>query len=177
MSLIRSIVTLEAIAVTGGSGFGPHRRFVGPRDPFVAAQAEGMPDRVGVDLPAVALGPDEVLLQCRAELDDATLFGLDFVHFEVEVVLLGVCVVGPARRAVVRHPLEGEIDFALGDAGQVVATALHDGAACHLGVEAASFIGSGQSIMNPRSCSIRLSCHRAGHAAVGAALMATHRGL
>ena len=49
-----------------------------------------MPDRVGVDLPAVALGSDEVLLQCRAELDDAALFRLDFAHFEVEVVLLGV---------------------------------------------------------------------------------------
>ena len=56
-----------------------------------------MPGRVGVDLPAVALWSDEVLLQCRAELDDAALFGLDFGHFEVEVVLLGVFVVGPAR--------------------------------------------------------------------------------
>jgi hypothetical protein len=56
-----------------------------------------MPDRVGVDLPAVAIGSDEVLLQGRAELDDAALFGLDFVHFEVEVVLLGVFAVGPAR--------------------------------------------------------------------------------
>ena len=81
---------------------GPHHPFVGPRDPFVAAQAEGMPDRVGVDLPAVALGPDEVLLQCRAEFDDAALFGLDFVHFEVEVVLLGVFVVGPVRGAEAR---------------------------------------------------------------------------
>jgi hypothetical protein len=44
-----------------------------------------MPDRVGEDLPAVAVGADEVLLQCRAELDDATLLGLDFAHFEVEV--------------------------------------------------------------------------------------------
>jgi hypothetical protein len=46
-----------------------------------------MPDRVGVDLPPVAPGSDEVLPQCRAELDDAALFRLDFVHFEVEVVL------------------------------------------------------------------------------------------
>ena len=94
-----------------------------------------MPGRVGVDLPAVALGSDEVLLECCAELDGAALFGLDFVHFEVEVVLLGVFVVGPAWRAVVLHPLEGQIDLAKGDAGKVVVTALHDGAACHLGVE------------------------------------------
>jgi hypothetical protein len=59
-----------------------------------------MPDRVGVDLPPVAPGSDEVLPQRRAELDDAALFRLDFAHFEVEVVLLGVFAVGPARRAV-----------------------------------------------------------------------------
>ncbi len=58
-----------------------------------------MPGRVGVDPPAVALGSGEVLLQCRAELDDAAVFGLDFIHFEVEVVLLGVLTVGPARGA------------------------------------------------------------------------------
>ena len=69
-----------------------------------------MPGRVGEDLPAVAVGADEVLLQCRAELDDAALLGLDFAHFEVEVVLLGVLAVGPARRAVVRLPLEGQIE-------------------------------------------------------------------
>src|ERR1700739_456075 len=102
----------------------PHHPFAGPRDPFVVAQAEGMSNRVGVDLPAVALGSDEVLLQCRAELDGAGLFGLDFAHFEVEVVLLGVFVVGPARRAVVLHPLEGQIDLAGGGGGQVVRTAL-----------------------------------------------------
>ena len=78
-----------------------------------------MPDRVGVDAPAVALGSGEVLLQCRAELDDTALLGLDFVHFEVEVVLLGVFVAGPARRAVVLHPLEGQVDLAEGDAGKL----------------------------------------------------------
>jgi hypothetical protein len=46
-----------------------------------------------------------------------------------------VFVVGPARRAVVLHPLEGQIDLAEGDAGEIVGTALHDGVACHLGVE------------------------------------------
>jgi len=69
-----------------------------------------MPGQVGVELPAVALGPGEVPLQCRAELDDAALFGLDFAHFEVEVVLLGVFAVRPARRTVVLHPLESQID-------------------------------------------------------------------
>lgn len=49
-----------------------------------------MPSRVGVDLPAVSRGSDEVLLECRAELDDAALFGLDQVHFEVKVELLRV---------------------------------------------------------------------------------------
>ena len=44
-------------------------------------------------------------------------------------------VVGPARRAVVRHPLEGQIDLAEGDSGHVVVAALHDGVACHLGVK------------------------------------------
>jgi len=73
-----------------------------------------MPDRVGVDLPAVSLGSDEVLLECRAELDDAALFGLYQVHLEVEVVLLRVFVVGPARRAVVLHPLEGQAHLAEG---------------------------------------------------------------
>src|SRR5262245_45164925 len=93
-------------------GSEPLHLVVGPRDPFVAAQAEGMPGRVGEDLPAVAVGSDEVLLQCRAELDDAVVFGLDFAHFEVEVVLLWVLAIGPARRAVVLHPLEGQIDLA-----------------------------------------------------------------
>jgi len=74
-------------------------------------------------------------LQCRAEIDDAALFRLDFAHFEVEVVLLWVFVIGPARMAVVLHPLESQIDLAEGDACKVVGTALHDGAACHLGVE------------------------------------------
>jgi hypothetical protein len=74
-------------------------------------------------------------LQCRAEIDDAALFRLDFAHFEVEVVLLWVFVIGPARRAVVLNPLESQIDLAEGDACKVVGTALHDGAACHLGVE------------------------------------------
>ena len=73
-----------------------HRPLTGPRDTFVAAQAEGMPGRVGVDLPAFALGTGEIPLQRRAELDDAALLGLDFAHFEVEVVLLGVFVAGPA---------------------------------------------------------------------------------
>ncbi len=67
----------------------------------MAAQAEGMPGWVGADLPAVAVGSGEVLWQCRAELDDAALFGVDVGHFEVEVELLGVFAAGPARRAVV----------------------------------------------------------------------------
>lgn len=57
-----------------------------------------MPGRVGIDLPAVALGSDEVLLECRAKIYYAALFGLDFVHFEVEMVLLGVFVAGTALR-------------------------------------------------------------------------------
>jgi hypothetical protein len=81
-----------------------------------------MPDRVGVDPPAVALGSDEVLLQRRAELDDATLFGLDVAHLEVEVVVLGVFVVGSARWPVVLHPLKGQINLAEGDTGHVVAS-------------------------------------------------------
>src|ERR1700679_3596565 len=67
--------------------------------------------------------------------DQAAPFGLDLVPLEVEVVLLGVFAVGPARWAVVLHPLEGQIDLAQGDAGKVVVTALPDGAACHLRVE------------------------------------------
>src|ERR1700749_3970714 len=116
-------------------GSGPLHLVVGPRSPFVAAQEEGMPGGVGEDLPAVAVGAGEVLLQCRAELDDAALLGLDFAYFEVEVVLLGVLAVGPARRAVVLHPLEGQVDAAKADGGRGVAAALYDGAAGHLGVE------------------------------------------
>ncbi len=46
-----------------------------------------------------------------AELDDATLFALYQVHVEVEVALLRVFVIGPPRRAVVLHPLEGQTDL------------------------------------------------------------------
>src|SRR5215469_18136803 len=67
----------------------PDWALVGPDDALVAAQAEGVANRVSVDPPAVAVGADAVLLQRRAEAEDAALLGLDFVHFEVEVELLG----------------------------------------------------------------------------------------
>jgi len=44
-------------------------------------------DGVGVHAPAVAVGVDGVLLQGRAERQDAALFGLDVVDLEVEVEL------------------------------------------------------------------------------------------
>jgi hypothetical protein len=58
-------------------------------------------DGVGVDAEAVAVGFGVVLLQGRAEGQDAALFGLDVVDFEVEVELLGMLAVGPLRGAVV----------------------------------------------------------------------------
>src|SRR5689334_19384654 len=114
---------------------GPDRALVGPDDALVAAQAEGVADRVSVDPPAVAVGADEVLLKRRAEVEDAALLGLDLVHFEVEVELLGVLAVGPLRSAVVVHPDEGQLDLAELDAGPVLVAAFLDRAARHLRVE------------------------------------------
>ena len=113
----------------------PDGALIGPRDALVMAQAERVADRVGVGPPAIAVGADGVLLQFRAEGYDAALFRLDVVHFEVEVELLGVLVVGPLRGAVVLHPGEGQLHLAEGDAGPVAVAALLDRAACHLGVE------------------------------------------
>src|SRR3954447_50164 len=83
---------------------GPDRALVGPSDPLVAAEAEGVADGVGVDAPAVAVGADGVLLQGRAQGQDTALLGLDVVDFEVEMELLGVLAVGPLRGEVVLHP-------------------------------------------------------------------------
>jgi hypothetical protein len=44
-------------------------------------------------------------------------------------------VVGPARGAVVVHPLEGQLDLAEADAGPLVVAVLLDRAACQFGVE------------------------------------------
>src|SRR5215469_11830107 len=105
---------------------GPDRALVGPDDALVAAQAEGMADRVSVDPPAVAVGADGVLVQRRAEVEDAALLGLDIVYFEVQVELLGVLAVGPLRRAVVVHPDKGKLDLAELDAGPVLVAAFLD---------------------------------------------------
>src|SRR5947209_130215 len=101
----------------------------------MAAQAEGVSHRVGVDLPAVAVGSDEVPLQGRAELDHATLFGLDDVHLKVEVELLWVFVLGPAWCAIVVNPLKCEVHLPEADHGHVLGAAHHESATSHLRVE------------------------------------------
>src|SRR3954447_15647299 len=90
----------------------PDGALVGPRDTAVAAEAEGVADRIGIDAPAVALGADGVLLQGRAEGQDAALLGLDVIDFEVDVELLGVLAVGPLRRAIALDPDKGQLDLA-----------------------------------------------------------------
>lgn len=107
----------------------------GPNDTLVAAQAEGVSDGVGVDAEAVAVGADAVPLQRRTEGQDAALFGLDVVDFEVEVELLGVLAVGPLRGAVVLHLDEGQFDLAELDTGPALVTALVDREPHHPRVE------------------------------------------
>lgn len=82
-----------------------------PHHSFVAAQAKRMPNRVGVDLPAVAFGPNEAFVQRGAKFNHATLFGLKLIDLEVEVVLLRVFIIRPARSAVIFDPNEGQLDL------------------------------------------------------------------
>jgi biotin operon repressor len=114
---------------------GPDEALIGPHDTLVAAETEGVANGVGVDAEAVAVGADAVPLQGRAEGQDAALFGLDVVDFEVEVELLGVLAVGPLRGAVVLHLDEGQFDLAEPDTGPVLVTVLLDREPHHPRVE------------------------------------------
>jgi hypothetical protein len=89
-------------------------------------------DGVGIHPRAVAVGADGVLLQGGAEGQDAALFGLDVVDFEVEVELLRVLAVRPLRGAVVLHPDEGQLDLAELDTGPVLVAARLDRPSRHL---------------------------------------------
>lgn len=94
-----------------------------------------MPDRVGVDLPAIPLRSDEILVMCCAEVDDATLLRLELVHLKIEMVLLWVFVTRPRRTAIAVYPLKSQLDLAEGYAGPFVATSVDNLTVYYLGIE------------------------------------------